>query len=445
MPHTVCTDFLSFVLSFSTTHKHFFFQHHPVLDTTMATTITAASILLNSPHIVDMIVSHATRPDLVSYMRVSQLHAAAGRLLYHTVRVIKGNLASFFRGALVSTGVSEESQCKRAAEAADNDQPRAHRNFKAPLLAHTRVLSLGSHHTCVCDLYGPHAASLLRNLDTLRIVPTSVSRRKLEPLCDYEAICALFHHLTPRKLVLRNIDGTMWHRYSWPLGDWNAARLQEVVWVLPSNGRVYPDGELMDSGERFATPGVTRVKVIFHNGWEVWPAGERQRRLTKHASTLVIPEDVVYPLAEICKRTDIHTTVYGLETFTFHAGDSEMAEDFEERFPGEPLDNELLRELVRAELRVGAARDLIETDEYDGDDEDEEEEDDDDEDEDEGNDNEDEDNDNDDDDDDGCNDDFFLKDIEEHIEYHTAAEYAALPEHERLYELHDGLVQHSAA
>lgn len=354
-----------------------------------------------------MIVSHVPRATLISCMRVSQLHAGAGKVLYRTVRVDERNIWSFFRGALVGTGVSEETECERDGAVSADDEPPAHRNFKAPLLAHTRVLSLGSHHTCPCDLYGPHAARLLRNLDTLRIVPTSVSRRKLEPLCDHEDVCPLFQVLTPRKLVLRNTDGTKWHRCCWPEGQWNADRLQEVVWVLPSYGAVYGYGKLVDQGgERFGTPAVTRVKVIFHDGWEVWPAGQRRRRLPNGASSPVTPEAVIKPLAELCNRTDIHTTVYGLEAIEFHTGDSWLVLAFQELFPHTPLDDDDgFRQLVRDELRTGVLCHFIETMEYD---------------------------------------DIGYRNKEEYIEYKTMAEYAALSVHERLYELHDGLVRDSA-
>lgn len=169
-------------------------NHPPQPPTAPADAVPPALIILNSPHIVDGIMNYASRTTLVACLRVSkQLHDAAGKVLYHTVRVDRYNLAGFFLGALVGSGVAEDSGCHgdgcvRFTEQdkdgtkspADNPAPGQGKtrgqkknaqkrkrkaagrttNFKAPLLAQVEVLSLGSHHTCVCHLYGEHIESL---------------------------------------------------------------------------------------------------------------------------------------------------------------------------------------------------------------------------------------------------------------------------------------------
>ncbi|WOO78076.1 uncharacterized protein LOC62_01G001629 [Vanrija pseudolonga] len=406
-----------------------------------ADTVPPALIILNSPHIVDGIMQYAaTRTTLVSCLRVSkQLHDAAGKVLYHTVRVDRYNLDGFFLGALVGSGFAEESGChgdacrrfterdkdkdkdinKTTVENAlptgqgktrgqkKNAQKRKRKaagrttNFKAPLLAHVQVLSLGSHHTCVCHLYGEHVGSLLPNLDTLRIVPAPDTTYKLKPLCDDANTCLIFQNVAPAKLVLRNLDDGDSHFTTWPEGDhWNEGGLLEVVWVVPIDGRRHGNGGLISTAEYFFA--TAEVKVIFHDDWEVWrlPPGSQVDRIFKamHLSKAPLtPSDIVYPASHWCMYTDPRNTICGLETVEFVPEHDDLVSTFEHFFPDVHLDSDRLRQLVRDELRTGSLQAAFDQDEY-------------------------EDN-----------------DFPKSIEYKTLEEYAALPELERLYDLDDDL------
>ncbi|KAL1408041.1 hypothetical protein Q8F55_004838 [Vanrija albida] len=405
-------------------------SHNAPTDTD---TVPPAHIIAGVPHIVDKIMAYTSRSTLATCLRVSkQFHEASGKVLYHTVRLDGSNPAGFFLGAL---GGDEHSgcfgdTCQRFTEKdevynkwtslllqaeARGELEKARRenknrkgtssadvtNFKAKLLLHVKVVSLGSHHTCVCHLYGPHADVLLANINTLRIVHTKEKTAKLKPLCDDAHHCLLFKHLTPAKLVLRNLDDGDSHMETWPYDSkWYTEKLQEVVWVVPTDGHVYGEGGLIMTSDLFTAN--YEVKIVFNHSWEVWrqPPDSPIDRLFKSIRLIkapLSPHHVVYPVSHWCMFTNCTSIMYGLETVQFTPGADDLVGTFEVHFPDVHLDSDRLRQLVKDELRTGALQSAL----WDGTYED--------------------------------------PGYPEHMVYKTLEEYAALPEAERMYELDDGM------
>ncbi|KAL1408040.1 hypothetical protein Q8F55_004837 [Vanrija albida] len=310
-------------------------------------------MIVNSPHIVDAIMAYATNSTLAACLRVSkQFHDAAGKVLYHTVRIDESNLWGPFLGALAGLRPTEDACRNLECDCPDPSAPLSYSAFKPPLLARVRILSLGSHHRCLRWVYGEHVSSLLPNVDTLRIVPApDPGDDDLWPLCDREDECLVFTNLKPRKLVLRNLDNRVYCVNGWPANQqWNVDRLEEVVWVLPSNGDKYGDAGLMNTGMYF--PGTTVVKVIFYPSWELWQQAPIPIEATIAPMT---PDSIVWPSANWIRRNIVHCTVYGLETVEFEADDEDsLVSTFTEQFPGVQLDSDRLRQLVRDEWKTGA-------------------------------------------------------------------------------------------
>lgn len=357
-------------------------------------------------------MSYATRETVVTCLRVGAFHNAAGKKLYHTVRVDERNIDGFFLGAFIGN-ISDTLRCvgancthstdKTVVDTTNvkssqvktgppqNKQTTRSTNFKAPLLLHVRVLSLGSHLNCACPMYGKHSAALLANIDTLRIVSAPKSPFQLKPLCDGPRGCLFFEHLTPRKVVLRNLDNTGWGQSSWSF-RWNRNRLKEIVWVLPMEDRVYRPRMLRDAS--FPVPSTVEVKFIF-NDWEVWHASAAVQTSPHEPLT---PYQVVGPMSFWTISTVIYT-LYGLETLQFQTGTDPLVILFKHHFSPAQMDTHSLRELVKNELRDGTVRKVGRV---------------------------------------GGPEDHDL--FHRNIVYKTLVEYAALPEWERQYELDDGLM-----
>ncbi|KAL1408035.1 hypothetical protein Q8F55_004832 [Vanrija albida] len=247
------------------------------------------ALALNVPHIVDAILASVPRATLLSCLRVNRkLHAAAGKHLYHTVRVDQRNLGSFFRGALLPGAAPSLPWLSSAV------RPTA-ASFKTALLAHVRVLALGTHdpvpgvctpnptrrprvlslgtcpagpaHTLLQAICAPGPAALLPNLHTLRIVRAhDASGHRLSPLCGRANYCHLVGKLAPRKLVVRNLD----EREDYLPSLFPLPAVDEIVWVLPSDRTRYRDREVTRPGNELALITTRRAKFIFHDTWEVW-------------------------------------------------------------------------------------------------------------------------------------------------------------------------------
>lgn len=109
---------------------------------------------------------------------------------------------------------------------------------KRQLLAHVRILTVSTHHESACEIYAPHAAKYLVNLETLRIVETPNTPFQTFHICENipGGSCPLIDGLAPRKLVVRNISGL-------PLPFpplWTAnPKTKEIVFVLPTELAAY--------------------------------------------------------------------------------------------------------------------------------------------------------------------------------------------------------------
>lgn len=210
------------------------------------------------------------------------------------MRVDNANWQSFFLGSFVGTRVSETVLCPQGSVCEYDDgvdwstfpvpsttvsgyAPSKH-NFKAPLLAYVRVMSLGSHHYCLCEVYGRGIGPLLNRLDTLRLVATPKSPFDCLDLCDqiprgghkdepWEApLCPLFKSTTPNKLVVRNQGVDM--GYYCCTESWNAEKLKEAVSVLPANQDALTcNGSIENVPYLIRAPSET---IILRDPLEVW-------------------------------------------------------------------------------------------------------------------------------------------------------------------------------
>lgn len=384
----------------------------------------SATDLILQPHILQAILQTSDRATLGTCLRVNKLFfEQAGPLLYHTVRVNQSNIQAFFRGAYVGTGTSEEirscdlldgrSSCDRFSERPESEawegpsmfaqarrteplaqNPGAPRNFKAELLAHVRVLSLGSHHACMCHVYGVSIGPLLKHLDTLRIVHTPTTPIVVDDICDNGYYCPLFDSMKPRKLVFRNVGHKPlfscqgWHE------KWREDTLEEVVSVLPTNGSAYRN----DLGRSLV--GIAKHnqnnKVLFDSQWEVWTDSASPDTSSSDLGRPAHPIDVVDGLVDLESGS-----IYGVEAVDFSKGlpsdidKCELVTEFERVYPNEPTTPERLRQLVQDDIRHPKLwASLISAQ---------------------------------------------VLEQPKPITYHTRAEYALLPVEERRFELEDGL------
>ncbi|KAL1408037.1 hypothetical protein Q8F55_004834 [Vanrija albida] len=327
---------------------------------------TPASIIINTPHIVDAIMAYATSSTLATCLRVSKgLHHTAGKVLYHTVRLDKSNMGGFFCGIWAGNASDEDTGSVADGPSSPtlpaqtkNATPR-HMNFKRRLLANVRVLSLGSHYEPVCRLFRYEAPTLLPCLDTLRIVRFPASMHSLQSLCGGHE-CPFFAAAVARRLVIRNLDARPPGRFGCPkrfYTDTNDRTFEEVVWVLPTKGKVYTKRSLIYVRSYFPK---ARITFLFHPTWELW---EERPDLAASSDALykplpvppsamveilVLPKDVVSPPMP---------TVIGLETVEFSTNDSdELVEAFATESPHLPLTPDRLHQAVRDEVSTSAFR-----------------------------------------------------------------------------------------
>lgn len=138
---------------------------------------------------------------------------------------------------------------------------RKTRNFKLQLLRYVRVLTVTSHHRCVCALWGAHVASFFPNVEVLRVVPNVSADGALIPACDGADVkpCP-FLQVNAQKLVLRNLD-----RRGPPIPghlSWSSPNLERVSLYLPLDGAecsLIPPPSLKGQ-----FPGVKEINVVFH-------------------------------------------------------------------------------------------------------------------------------------------------------------------------------------
>lgn len=250
---------------------------------------TAAERLLAIPHLVESIAGSATRNTQVTLLRVSEvLHHAAGREVYRCLtldQAADNRLRWVMRGALIgssaygpypvdcatftiefltpglgrhlgklfalddnipySTPIVDAIAMEVIFGSKDFNFKPIKRNFKRALLSYTKVLTIGTHHSCSCDLFAEQWADLFPNVEVLRIAPRKSSDAlgrsvaftpfNLVPTCHpgHNACassltpCSLLTKLRPSKIVLRNMDGS-----AFPVPDgyvWDVPGVKSVV------------------------------------------------------------------------------------------------------------------------------------------------------------------------------------------------------------------------
>ncbi|WOO78074.1 uncharacterized protein LOC62_01G001627 [Vanrija pseudolonga] len=340
----------------------------------------SAADLILQPHILHAILQSSDRATLATCLRVNQLFLAqAGPLLYHTVRVDQSNIQAFFRGVYVGTEGTEEirmcnlldgrSSCDRFSDRPESAAwegpslyaharrtepleqiPGAPTNFKAELLAHVRVLSLGSHHACMCHVFGQCIGPLLKRLDTLRIVHTPATPITVNVICDNGYYCPLFDSMRPRKLVFRNVgQEPLFCCQGWN-HEWKQDTLEELVHVLPTDGAVYRNhiGRSLVAMAKFNH----HAKVIFDSQWEVWTDPVRPDTITSGIGRPAHPIDVIDCLVDLES-----SSIYGLDGVHFTKGISsdidqcELVTEFQLAYPHESTTSERLRQLVKDEIK----------------------------------------------------------------------------------------------
>ncbi|WOO77976.1 uncharacterized protein LOC62_01G001528 [Vanrija pseudolonga] len=232
------------------------------------------------PHILESIVAHSTRATQVTLLRVCHdFHRMAGKQIYRIIKINQRNFLDMMHGALIGTGSNGNvpTGCTEfAAEFLDILKPdiladlhkrflegskvedlaidvvignKDHKykprvtNFKRSLFKHTEVLTVGTHHTCFCDLFRESLTTLFPNLRTLRIAPSKSERPfELAHTCDSLSPCPLLTNLKPRKIVVRNLDGG-----GLPIPDnyiWDVPDLETFVCFIPVDQREFNDGRI---------------------------------------------------------------------------------------------------------------------------------------------------------------------------------------------------------
>lgn len=231
------------------------------------------------------------------------------------------------------------------------DEPEGPPNFKFHLLKHVRVLTISSHHGCVCRLYGRYAKGLLPNLDVVRVASEFVHMFKLLPFCDDDE-CSLLKRLQTRKLVLRNLDGSGLPLE--PFGD-TYKICDELVVFLPTDGRRY-DYDIMDFnslqelGHYFIWAPDT--KIVFYPTWEGWDESD-ELSMFIHGHAPVTPDDIVYKAKPFMEYADPKYTIYGMDKLRW-SDDGDLAGVFQHHFPNTPMTQRTIHDLVRTELRTGS-------------------------------------------------------------------------------------------
>lgn len=302
---------------------------HPQLEhLTALPHLTPISMILNSPHLVDEIMNHATRATLVACLRVNRdIHDAAGRVLYHTVRINGNKLDGLLEGVSVKEG-----------KPFPKSQP-VDPCFKNDLLSRIRVLSVGSHRWHLCRTKNnPHKYDYTAMLDTLRRLMSGVHtvrivlpewQGRLGNLCrtGYSP-CFFLPLLSPKVVIFRNACGRTLYDH---LDYWRFERRTSIIWVLPSH--TSKRGNIQLPFLRLNAPGAVEhnVLMVFHDRFERW---RKNSRASTTASTRTVkitgipfrPSSLInfFHDARTFSKQAV-TTVYGLETVNVCTNPSDPA------------------------------------------------------------------------------------------------------------------------
>ncbi|WOO78067.1 uncharacterized protein LOC62_01G001620 [Vanrija pseudolonga] len=324
--------------------------------------LASATIIMYSPHLVDIIMQHAARSTLVSCLRVNRLlHNAAGKELYHTVRIHGRNAHGLFDGVEWEDHLMEGSEEDGEDEGGDegalfNPTPRENM-FKNRLLEHVRVLPIGSHSYHLCEEQvspienlGELLKALLRGVHTVRVVLTPKGSGLGFLCCGRNDRCEILPELSPSKVVIRNVSASAVCDFS---GYWPRASLANVVWVLPTNreSEDTSQGYVTDLGD--CGTQAPNVRMLFHRGFETWhhKKGPKTRSSSKGSQAVrffVSPVHINRLLNAIKRLVEPHDVpVYGLERVKFVAHPSDpLVQHYRSSFPYGPLESDDLRKLA---------------------------------------------------------------------------------------------------
>ncbi|WOO78066.1 uncharacterized protein LOC62_01G001619 [Vanrija pseudolonga] len=293
--------------------KHLQLEHATALPH-----LTAARIILNSPHIVDEIMNHATRATLVACLRVNRdLHDVAGKVLYHTIRINAKKLDGLLMGVSVKEG-----------EGPTLPESPVMPCFKNSLLSRTRVLSMGNHRWRLCTTDNKRLNAqdhslrdaikrLLSGVRTVRIVLPQ-KKAHLGDLCQGgTSTCGFLHLLHPKVVLVRNVCGLI---LSNPVFDWPLPPQSHVFWVLPSHRSKRGDLEIPRLANAEYNTSVQPNSMVFHDKFEKWTKNSSQVTTTSRRTTMTTgkpfsAEPFIRFFHEAESFSEDHvTTVYGLET-----------------------------------------------------------------------------------------------------------------------------------
>ncbi|WOO78000.1 uncharacterized protein LOC62_01G001552 [Vanrija pseudolonga] len=262
--------------------------------------------------------------------------------------------------------VDEPDAPSEGCDRGDHNTPTpAPGNTKAGLLAYVKVITMSSHHRCMCEHFGPVVSPLLSGLEVIRIANSfSVSLFNLDDPCDSDQSCPLFTGLVAPKLVFRNLDGQGLplpqfdeRKEQWPTElrepfkncRWTASRhIKTVVLFLPTNGRCYHATNLAHIGRFF--PAATEIKVVLYEHWEDYEE-EEEIGFMFHGPIPVTPDDIVHPIQQILKHTSAAVTVYGLDRVDY-AKRGEIVTQYLHRAP-DPWALRPVHLIVINEVRTG--------------------------------------------------------------------------------------------
>ncbi len=106
---------------------------------------------------------------------------------------------------------------------------------KRARLVRVNTLSILIHTAQQCKFFASAAATLLPNLEYLRIVQSTIGSLSSFPLCDFDESCPFIRGLNPRKITFRNVN-----HQGLPIPefcDWQPSRLEMVSSYLPPDAK----------------------------------------------------------------------------------------------------------------------------------------------------------------------------------------------------------------